>query len=54
MAPRLVLDFMDGALPAGVGIGGLGDPLYVVRLDPDARHVVVGPRSALDGYAASQ
>lgn len=31
----------------GLGIGGLGDPLYVVRLDPDARHVVVGPRSAL-------
>ena len=31
----------------GLGIGGLGDPLYVVRLDPDARHVVVGPREAL-------
>lgn len=31
----------------GLGIGGLGDPLYVVRLDPDARRVVVGPRSAL-------
>ena len=31
----------------GLGIGGLGDPLYVVRLDPDSRHVVVGPRKAL-------
>ncbi|NUB43302.1 tRNA 2-thiouridine(34) synthase MnmA [Fertoebacter nigrum] len=31
----------------GLGIGGLGDPLYVVRLDPDARRVVVGPKEAL-------
>lgn len=31
----------------GLGIGGLGDPLYVVRLDPDSRRVVVGPKSAL-------
>lgn len=31
----------------GLGIGGLGDPLYVVRLDPEARHVIVGPRGAL-------
>lgn len=31
----------------GLGIGGLGDPLYVVRLDPDLRRVVVGPKSAL-------
>ena len=31
----------------GLGIGGLGDPLYVVRLDADARRVVVGPKSAL-------
>jgi tRNA-specific 2-thiouridylase len=31
----------------GLGIGGLGDPLYVVRLDPAARRVVVGPREAL-------
>ncbi|MDO5648013.1 tRNA 2-thiouridine(34) synthase MnmA [Paracoccus sp. (in: a-proteobacteria)] len=31
----------------GLGIGGLGDPLYVVRLDPDARQVIVGPKSAL-------
>ena len=31
----------------GLGIGGLADPLYVVRLDPVARHVIVGPKSAL-------
>jgi tRNA-specific 2-thiouridylase len=31
----------------GLGIGGLGDPLYVIKLDPDARHVIVGPREAL-------
>jgi tRNA-specific 2-thiouridylase len=30
----------------GLGIGG-GEPLYVVRLEPDARRVVVGPREAL-------
>ena len=31
----------------GLGIGGLGDPLYVVRLDPATRRVVVGPKEAL-------
>ena len=31
----------------GLGIGGLGDPLYVVRLDPASRRVVVGPKTAL-------
>ncbi|WP_071675708.1 tRNA 2-thiouridine(34) synthase MnmA [Nioella nitratireducens] len=31
----------------GLGIGGLTDPLYVVKLDPDRRHVVVGPKEAL-------
>ncbi len=31
----------------GLGIGGLADPLYVVRLDPAARRVVVGPKEAL-------
>lgn len=30
----------------GLGIGG-GDPLYVVKLDADARRVIVGPREAL-------
>lgn len=31
----------------GLGIGGLTDPLYVVKLDPDSRRVVVGPKEAL-------
>jgi tRNA-specific 2-thiouridylase len=31
----------------GLGIGGLADPLYVVRLDPDTRRVIVGPKDAL-------
>ncbi|WP_102223276.1 tRNA 2-thiouridine(34) synthase MnmA [Acidimangrovimonas sediminis] len=31
----------------GLGIGGLADPLYVVKLDPEARRVVVGPKEAL-------
>ena len=31
----------------GLGIGGLDDPLYVVRLDPDRRQVIVGPKTAL-------
>ena len=31
----------------GLGIGGLADPLYVVKLDVDARHVVVGPKDLL-------
>ena len=31
----------------GLGIGGLADPLYVVKLDPETRRVVVGPKSAL-------
>ncbi|MGR3486153.1 MAG: tRNA 2-thiouridine(34) synthase MnmA [Paracoccaceae bacterium] len=31
----------------GLGVGGLDEPLYVVRLDVDARRVVVGPRAAL-------
>lgn len=30
----------------GLGIGG-GDPLYVIRVDAEKRHVVVGPKSAL-------
>ena len=30
----------------GLGIGG-GEPLFVVRLEPEARRVVVGPRAAL-------
>ncbi len=31
----------------GLGIGGLSTPLYVVKLDADARKVVVGPKEAL-------
>ena len=31
----------------GLGIGGLADPLYVVRLDADLKHVVVGPKHLL-------
>jgi tRNA-specific 2-thiouridylase len=31
----------------GLGIGGLEDPLYVVKLDPALRHVIVGPKEAL-------
>ena len=31
----------------GLGIGGLEDPLYVVKLDPETRRVVVGPKEAL-------
>lgn len=32
----------------GLAIGGLGDPLYVVRLDPKNRRVIVGPKQALE------
>ncbi|TVP68780.1 MAG: tRNA 2-thiouridine(34) synthase MnmA [Rhodobacteraceae bacterium] len=31
----------------GLGIGGLTEPLYVIRLDPQLRHVIVGPKAAL-------
>ncbi len=31
----------------GLGIGGLADPLYVVKLDVDARQVIVGPKGLL-------
>jgi tRNA-specific 2-thiouridylase len=31
----------------GLGIGGLADPLFVVRLDPEKRRVIVGPKEAL-------
>src|SRR6056297_2275588 len=31
----------------GLGIGGLADPLYVIRLDPDTRRVIVGPKEEL-------
>jgi tRNA-specific 2-thiouridylase len=31
----------------GLGIGGTGDPLYVIKLDPASRRVIVGPKEAL-------
>ena len=31
----------------GLGVGGLEEPLYVVKLDVDARHVIVGPKDLL-------
>ena len=31
----------------GLGLGGLEDPLYVVKLDPAMRRVIVGPKAAL-------
>jgi tRNA-specific 2-thiouridylase len=31
----------------GLGIGGLADPLYVVKLDVEKKHVIVGPKSML-------
>ncbi|MDU8911567.1 tRNA 2-thiouridine(34) synthase MnmA [Aestuariicoccus sp. MJ-SS9] len=31
----------------GLGIGGLDEPLYVVKLDVDAKQVVVGPKAML-------
>lgn len=31
----------------GLGIGGLADPLYVVKLDADKKQVVVGPKAML-------
>lgn len=31
----------------GLGIGGLADPLFVVKLDADARQVIVGPKELL-------
>ena len=31
----------------GLGIGGLEEPVYVVRLEPETRRVVVGPKEAL-------
>jgi tRNA-specific 2-thiouridylase len=32
----------------GLAVGGTAEPLYVVRLEPEARRVVVGPRAALE------
>ena len=37
----------------GIEIGGQKEPLYVVRIEPDARRLVVGPRAALAVASAS-
>ncbi len=37
----------------GIEIGGQPEPLYVIRIEPDARRVVVGPRRALAVGAAT-
>ncbi len=37
----------------GLDIGGLADPLYVVRIDAELNRIVVGPRSALAVAAAT-
>lgn len=31
----------------GINIGGLAEPVYVVKIDPDTKQVIVGPESAL-------
>ncbi|MCW3846685.1 tRNA 2-thiouridine(34) synthase MnmA [Sphingomonas sp. LB-2] len=36
----------------GLEIGGLAEPLYVLRLEPETRRVVVGPKAALAVRAA--
>ncbi|MEM6308816.1 MAG: tRNA 2-thiouridine(34) synthase MnmA [Pseudomonadota bacterium] len=41
-----VIDYTIGQR-RGLGIGGLDEPLYVVKLDTHARQVVVGPREML-------
>lgn len=52
---RGLVDFTVGQR-RGLGVGGMrggtGEPLYVVRLDPAERRVVVGPRTALAVAAA--
>ena len=31
----------------GIGIGGMGNPLYVIKIDPETRRITVGPASKL-------
>ena len=40
------IDFTVGQR-RGIGVGGTGEPLYVLRIDAVSRRVVVGPRTAL-------
>lgn len=40
------IDFTVGQR-RGIGVGGAGEPLYVLRIDAVSRRVVVGPRAAL-------
>ncbi len=40
------IDFTIGQR-RGIGVGGTGEPLYVLRIDAVSRRVVVGPRTAL-------
>ncbi|HEV7253060.1 MAG TPA: tRNA 2-thiouridine(34) synthase MnmA [Mesorhizobium sp.] len=37
----------------GLGVSGGGEPLYVVRIEPEAARVVVGPADALDAHEAA-
>jgi tRNA-specific 2-thiouridylase len=37
----------------GIEVGGQKEPLYVVRIEPDTRRLVVGPRAALAVASAS-
>ena len=37
----------------GIEVGGQKEPLYVVRIEPEARRLVVGPRAALAVVSAS-
>ncbi len=37
----------------GLGIGGAPEPLFVLRLDPETRRVIVGPRAALATRSAA-
>ena len=37
----------------GIEIGGQAEPLYVVRIEPEAQRLVVGPRRALAVASAS-
>ncbi len=41
-----LIDFTIGQR-RGLGVGGEAEPLYVLRLEPNTRRVVVGPRAAL-------